>query len=181
MKRRIKTMSMMEIIELMKQRRSVRSYTDEAVSDEVLDTILETATYAPTGGGKQSPVIVAVKDPETRDLISRLNAKVMGGDTDPFYGAPVIVLVLADGNRGSYVEDGSGVLNYIMLAAKACGVDSVWVAREKEIFDSEEGKALLKKWGLPDSLRGVGAAALGYHAGEEPEAAPRKEDYIIKI
>ena len=153
-------MSMMEVIELMKQRRSVRSYTDEVVSDEVLDTILETATYAPTGGGKQSPVIVAVKDPETRDLISRLNAKVMGGDTDPFYGAPVIVLV---------------------LAAKACGVDSVWVAREKEIFDSEEGKALLKKWGLPDSLRGVGAAALGYHAGEEPEAAPRKEDYIIKI
>ena len=114
-------MSMMEIIELMKQRRSVRSYTDEAVSDEVLDTILETATYAPTGGGKQSPVIVAVKDRETRDLISRLNAKVMGGDTDPFYGAPVIVIVLADGTRGSYVEDGSGVLNYIMRCGQCVG------------------------------------------------------------
>ena len=114
-------MSMMEVIELMRQRRSVRSYTDEVVSDEVLDTILETATYAPTGGGKQSPVIVAVKDPETRDLISRLNAKVMGGDTDPFYGAPVIVLVLADGNRGSYVEDGSGVLNYAGGKGMRCG------------------------------------------------------------
>lgn len=174
-------MSMTEVIELMKKRRSVRSYTDEVVSDEVLDTILEAATYAPTGSGKQSPIIVAVKDQETRNLLSKLNAKVMGSDTDPYYGAPVIVLVLADGNRGSYIEDGSGVLNYILLAAKACGVDSVWVAREKEIFDSEEGKALLKKWGLPDHLRGVGAAALGYNAGEEPEAAPRKDGYIVKI
>lgn len=174
-------MSMMEVIELMKKRRSVRSYTDEMVSDEVLDTILETATYAPTGSGKQSPVIVAVKDKETRDYVSSLNAKVMGKDTDPYYGAPVIVIVLADGTRGSYVEDGSGVLNYLMLAAKAQGIDSVWVAREKEIFDSEEGKELLRKWGLPETLRGVGAVALGYNAGAEPEAAPRKEDYIVKI
>ena len=169
------------VIDVLKNRRSVRAYTDQMVPEDVLDVILEAATYAPTGSGKQSPVIVAIRDKETRDEISRLNAQVMGSKSDPYYGAPVIALVLADGERGSYVEDGTGVLNYLMIAAKACGVDSVWVAREKEIFESEEGKALLKKWGLPETLKGVGSVALGYNAKEEPKAAPRKEDYIVKI
>lgn len=102
-------------------------------------------------------------------------------DADPFYGAPVIALVLADGSRSTWVEDGSNVLCYLMLAAKACGVSSVWVHREKEIFESEEGKKLLKQWGLSENLKGVGAVALGYNTGEEPQAAPRKEDYILEI
>lgn len=172
-------MYMNEVLEVLKNRRSVRNFTDEMVPDEILEKILEAGTYAPTGSGRQSPVIVAVKDRETRDYLSELNAKVAGSSTDPFYGAPIFLVVLASGK--SAVEDGSGVMNYLMLAAKACDVDSVWIAREKEIFESEEGKTLLAKWGLPEDMIGIGGVALGYNAGETPEAAPRKADYILTI
>ena len=144
-----------ELLKIMKERRSVRSYKkDLMIPEDVLQEILETATYAPTGGGRQSPVIIAVTDKTMRDHIAHLNAKIMGDENaDPFYGAPVI----------------------------ACDVSSVWVHREKEIFDSEEGKKLLKQWNLPENLRGVGAVALGYLEGEEPKAAPRKEGYIVEV
>ena len=146
------------------------------IPEDVLQEILETATYAPTGGGRQSLVIIAVTDKTMRDHIAHLNAKIMGDENaDPFYGAPVIALVLADGSKSTWVEDGTNVLCYLMLAAKACDVSSVWVHREKEIFDSEEGKK------LPENLRGVGAVALGYLEGEEPKAAPRKEGYIVEV
>ena len=147
---------------------------------EPLDTVLEAGTYAPTGGGHQSPVIVAVTSPETRERLRALNAVVMGKETDPYYGAPAIVVVLADGGRGTFVEDGSCVLENLMLAAHAVGLSSCWIHREREIFDSEEGKALLKEWGLPEALRGVGAIALGYADGPEP-AAPRKEGYVVRV
>lgn len=174
-------MTIPETINVLKSRRSIRAYSDEMVPDDVLDAILDAATYAPTGSGKQSPVIVLIKDKQTREEVSRLNAKMRGIDTDPYYGAPVIALVLADSGRGSVVEDGSGVVNYLMLAAKACGVDSCWIAMEKEMFEAEEGKQLLDKWNLPRTLCGVAAAALGYADGEQPEAAPRKSDYIVRI
>ncbi len=170
-----------ELLELMKSRRSVRGYKPDAVPEEALDAVLEAGTYAPTGGGAQSPVIVAVRDKAVRDNLMALNAKVMGKDTDPYYGAPVVVLVLADGGRNTCVEDGSCVLENMMLAAHAVGLASVWVHREKEIFESPEGKALLKQWGLPETLRGVGSIALGYAAGPLPEAAARKEGYIVKV
>ena len=148
---------------------------------EPLDAVLEAGTYAPTGGGHQSPVIVAVTSPETRERLRALNAAVMGKETDPYYGAPAIVVVLADGGRGTFVEDGSCVLENLMLAAHAVGLSSCWIHREREIFDSEEGKALLKEWGLPEALRGVGAIALGYADGPEPAAAPRKEGYVVRV
>lgn len=170
-----------ELLELLKSRRSVRGYKPDAVPEEALDAVLEAGTYAPTGGGAQSPVIVAVRDKAVRDNLMALNAKVMGKDTDPYYGAPVVVLVLADGGRNTCVEDGSCVLENMMLAAHAVGLASVWVHREKEIFESPEGKALLKQWGLPETLRGVGSIALGYAAGPLPEAAARKEGYIVKV
>lgn len=170
-----------ELLELLKSRRSVRGYKPDAVPEEALDAVLEAGTYAPTGGGAQSPVIVAVRDKNVRDTLMALNAKVMGKDTDPYYGAPVVVLVLADGGRNTCVEDGSCVLENMMLAAHAVGLASVWVHREKEIFESPEGKALLKQWGLPETLRGVGSIALGYAAGPLPEAAARKEGYIVKV
>ena len=170
-----------ELLELLKSRRSVRGYKPDAVPEEALDAVLEAGTYAPTGGGAQSPVIVAVRDKTVRDILMALNAKVMGKDTDPYYGAPVVVLVLADGGRNTCVEDGSCVLENMMLAAHAVGLASVWVHREKEIFESPEGKALLKQWGLPETLRGVGSIALGYAAGPLPEAAARKEGYIVKV
>ncbi|GAA0828376.1 Nitroreductase [Bifidobacterium pullorum subsp. gallinarum] len=170
-----------DFLSLIKTRRAVRAYTDEPVPSDVLDAILEAGTYAPTGGGRQSPVIVAITNPEYRQEIARLNAEVIGNETDPYHGAPVVVLVLADGSANTFVEDGSCVLENMMLAAHAFGLGTVWVHREREIFDGKKGKALLREWGLPETLRGVGAIALGYPAREPGRPAARKQDYIVRI
>ena len=134
-----------------------------------------------TGGGHQSPTIIAITDPKYRREIAKLNAEVMGSNTDPYYGAPVVILVLADGSASTFVEDGSCVLENMMLAAHALGLGTVWVHREREIFDSESGKALLREWKLPETLRGVGAVALGYPAREASQPAARKQNYIVRI
>ncbi len=170
-----------EVLKTVKSRRSVRAYKTDAVPEEVLDAILEAGTYAPTGGGRQSPTVIAVKSAEYRKRISELNAEVMGSDKDPYYGAPVIILVLADGNANTFVEDGSCVLENMMLAAASLGLGSVWVHREREIFDSEKGKKLLAEWKLPETLRGVGSIALGYSSAPVGKAADRKDNYIIKV
>ena len=170
-----------EVLNAIKLRRSVRAYKPDAVPEALLHAVLEAGTYAPTGMGRQSPTIIAVTSERYRKEIAVLNAKVMGSDSDPYYGAPVIVLVLADGSAHTFVEDGSCVLENMMVAAASLGLGSVWVHREREIFDSEEGKALLREWGLPETLRGVGSIALGYPAGSIGEAAKRKDDYIIRV
>ncbi len=170
-----------EVLNTIKTRRAVRAYKPDCVPAELLDAVLEAGTYAPTGGGHQSPVIIAVASEKYRREISELNAGVMGGTGDPYYGAPVIVLVLADGAASTFVEDGSCVLENMMLAAAALGLGSVWVHREREIFDSERGKALLREWGLPETLRGVGSIALGYPAAAPGEAAKRKDNYIVRV
>ena len=170
-----------DLLTLIRTRRSVRAYKPDPVPADLLDAVLEAGTWAPTGGGRQSPTIVAVTDPAARRQIAALKARVMGSDTDPYYGAPAVVLVLADGASRTFVEDGSCVLENIMLAAHALGLGTVWVHREREIFDSEEGKALLRAWHLPETLRGVGAVALGYPAVEPGDPAPRKAGYIVRI
>lgn len=168
-------------LSLIKTRRSVRAYKSEPVPSKALDAVLEAGTYAPTGGGHQSPTIIAITDPQYRREIAKLNAEVMGSNTDPYYGAPVVILVLADGSASTFVEDGSCVLENMMLAAHALGLGTVWVHREREIFDSESGKALLREWKLPETLRGVGAVALGYPAREASQPAARKQNYIVRI
>ena len=170
-----------EILTLIKTRRSIRSFKPDAVPQELLDAVLEAGTYAPTGGGRQSPTIVAVTSETYRKQIEKLNAAVMGKDIDPYYGAPVIVLVLADGAANTFVEDASCVLENMMLAAASLGLGSVWVHREREIFDSEKGKALLREWGLDETLRGVGSIALGYPASKPEEPAKRKDDYVVIV
>ncbi|HJA66421.1 diguanylate cyclase [Lachnoclostridium sp. An169] len=166
----------------LKARRSIRAYRPEQIKEEELQKILEAGTYAPTGMGKQSPKIVVVQDRETRDLLSRLNAEVMGTDSDPFYGAPTVLVVLADRERPTCVEDGSLVMGNLMNAAHAVGVGSCWIHRAREVFDSEEGKALLKKWGIEGDYIGVGHCILGYPAeGAVPEAKPRKADYVVYV
>lgn len=170
-----------DMLNLIQTRRSVRAYKTDPVPEELLSAVLEAGTWAPTAMGRQSPVIVAVTDKTYRDKLSQLNAAVMGKDADPYYGAPVIVIVLADGNARTFIEDGSCVLENMMLAAHALDLGSVWVNREREIFDSDAGKALLKEWNLPETLRGVGAIALGWPAGPAPEPAPRKDGYIVRV
>lgn len=161
-------------------RRSVRKYSDRPVEDEKLDKVLTAGLYAPTGMNNQTPILVAVRDKETRDKLSRMNAAVMGASGDPFYGAPCVIVVLSDPERMTWVEDGSLVLGNLMNAAHSLGLGSCWIHRAKECFDTPEGKALLRAWGVPENYRGVGNCILGY-AAEEPEAKPRKSGRIIKI
>ena len=161
-------------------RRSVRKYSDRPVEDEKLDKVLTAGLYAPTGMNNQLPVLVAVRDKATRDKLSRMNAAVMGASGDPFYGAPCVIVVLSDPERMTWVEDGSLVMGNLMNAAHSLGLGSCWIHRAKECFDTPEGKALLRAWGVPENYRGVGNCILGY-AAEEPEAKPRKSGRIIKI
>ena len=164
----------------LKERRSCRKYLPQQIKEEELNAILEAGTYAPTGMGAQSPVIVVVQKPELIEKISKMNAKVMGQDIDPFYGAPTVLIVLADTQRPTYLYDGALVMGNLMNAAQAVGVDSCYIFRAKEVFASEEGKALLKEWGIPEHYEGIGNCILGYRAeGGVKEAAPRKADYII--
>ena len=171
---------MYEMYEDLLTRRSVRKYSDRPVEDAVLDKVLAAGLYAPTGMNNQDPVMVAVRDKATRDKLSQMNAAVMGASGDPFYGAPCVIVVLADPERMTWVEDGALVLGNLMNAAHSLGLGSCWIHRAKECFDTPEGKALLKAWGVPENYRGVGNCILGY-AAEEPAAKPRKAGRIIKI
>lgn len=172
---------MKETLVDLKNRRSCRKYLPKQISDQELNAILEAGTYAPTGMGMQSPVIVVVQKPDLVAKLSRMNAQVMGKDTDPFYGAPCVLVVLADTQRPTYLYDGALVMGNLMNAAQAVGVDSCYIFRAKEVFASPEGQALLKEWGIPSHYEGIGHCILGYRAeGGVKEAAPRKETYIIR-
>ena len=166
--------------EILKNRRSVRKYTQEQVKDDELDAILEAGLYAPSGMNTQNTVMVAVRDKETRDQLSKMNAAVMGSENDPFYGAPCVIVVLAEPERYTWLEDGALVMGNLMNAAYEMGLGSCWIHRAQQMFESEEGKALLRKWGLREDMKGVGNCILGYPE-EVPEARPRRDGRIVKI
>ena len=173
---------MNETLKVLETRRSCRNFDKEKmISEEDIQAIVKAGTYAATGMGKQSPIIIAVTNKEVRDQLSAENAKIMGADMDPFYGAPVILVVLANKDVPTYKYDGSLVMGNLMNAAHSLGLGSCWIHRAKEIFDSEEGKALLKEWGIEGNYEGIGHVALGYAKGETREAMPRKEDYAVLI
>ena len=161
-------------------RRSIRRYKEDQVPDELLDQVLTAGLYAPTGMNRQNIIMVAVRDKETRDQLSRMNAAVMGSDRDPFYGAPCVIVVLGDPEIYPVVENGSLVLGNLMNAAYAVGLGSCWIHRAKQVFDSPAGKALLRAWGLPEHLRGVGNCILGYPV-EVPAPRERLDGRIVKI
>lgn len=173
---------MNETLKVLRERRSVRRYKAEQIKDTELNAILEAGTWAPTGMGKQSPVMVVVQDAETIAYMSRLNAEIQGNPgTDPFYGAPTVVVVLADSTNPNWLKDGSLVMGNLMNAAASLNVGSCWINRATELFDRAEGRELLKKWGLPESLRGVGNCILGYADGPLSAPKPRKEGYIVRV
>ncbi len=169
------------ILENIRTRRSLRKYKEAQITEDELNTVLEAGTYAPSGRGLQSPILVAVQDPETKKRLIKMNAEILGTDTDPYYGAPTLILVFAPVDRTTCIEDGSCVLDTMMLAAHSIGLASCWIHREKEMFATTEGKALMKKWGVPENFNGIGALALGYADGPLPQAPQRKEGRIIRI
>ena len=169
---------MNQVFDAIITRRSVRSYRPDPIPEDVLERILTAGQYAATGMNRQSPIILAVTDKAVRDELSAMNAAIMGTDKDPFYGAPVVLVVLASKAAPTYVYDGSLVMGNLMLAAHAEGLGSCWIHRAKEEFESEEGKALLRRLGIDGEYEGIGHCILGYAAEEPKAAAPRKQDYV---
>ena len=173
---------MNEVLKCLEQRRSCRGYASEQLKEEDLQAILRAGTYAATGMGRQSPKIVVLQRPEDIAQLEKMNARIMGKpDSHPFYGAPTVCIVLADAAAVTGVEDGSLVIVNILNAAWAIGVGSCWIHRAREEFASEEGRELLKKWGIEGEWIGVGHCILGYPKGDFREKAPRKPDYITKV
>ena len=171
---------MNKTIEDLMNRRSIRKYKPEQISRQELDTVLNAGICAPTGMNRQSPLLTAVQNKQVRDKLSKMNAAVMGSDSDPFYGAPTVIVVLAAAESPHAVQDGSLVMGNLMNAAKAIGLGSCWINRAKEMFETEEGKQLLAEWGVLGDYIGIGHCILGY-PDEEPAMKPRKENYIYYV
>ncbi|MCF0198656.1 MAG: nitroreductase [Bacteroidaceae bacterium] len=171
----------MEALEMLYTRRSIKGYTDAMPPQELIDQVTKAGTTAPTGMGMQSPVIVVVKNKALRDELATLNADVLGTASDPFYRAPVIIVVLAARSRNTYLYDGSLVIGNMLNAAHALGLGACWIHRAREVFASERGRQLLAEWGLSDDYEGIGHVALGYAAVDPKPAKPRKPDYVRVI
>ena len=170
---------MNETIRILMERRSVRKFRPDQVEKEKLEAILEAGLYAPSGKGAQSAMAVVVQDGETISILSRMNAAVMNAKTDPFYGAPTVIVVLADSSAMTYVEDGSLMLGNLMNAAASLGVDSCWVHRAKQVFEGAAGQQLLRTWGVPEGYVGIGHCILGYRDGDVAAPAPRRAGRIL--
>lgn len=169
------------ILDEIKARRSIRKFTSDMPEREDLEKIIEAGLYAASGMGKQSPIIVAVTNKELRDRLSEMNRKIGGWPEgfDPFYGAPVVLIALADKSVPTYVYDGSLVMGNLMLAAHALGLGSIWIHRAKEEFESEDGKEILKALGVEGDYEGIGHCCVGFIDGSEPEAKLRKDGRVF--
>ena len=172
---------MSHVLENIKTRRSVKKYLDKEVPMELVEKVCEAGTYAPSGMNKQASIIVAITNKEVRDRISQMNAAIMNAKTDPFYGAPVVLVVLANKDVPTYIYDGSLVMENMMLAAHSLNIGSCWIHRAKEEFETEEGKEILKSLGIEGDYEGIGHCILGYVEEDEPLPLPRKENIIYKI
>ena len=174
---------MNEIINAMKERRSIRKFKPDMPEKADLDQIVEAGLYAASGMGKQAGLIIAVTNKEIRDRLADLNRKIAGWKegVDPFYGAPVVFIVLADKSAFTYIYDGSLVIGNMMLAAHSLGLGSIWIHRAKEEFETEEWQKLLKDLGVEGDYEGIGHCAVGYIEGEAPAAAPRKPGRVYWV
>ena len=175
-----RNMTMNETMKVLIERRSCRSYKAEQITKEELDAVLTAGLWAPTGMNRQHTRLVAVTDPATVKKLSRMNAAVMGTDNDPFYGAPCVVIVFGDSAVYTYVEDGSLAMGNMMNAAHSVGLGSCWIHRAREMFESDEGKALMNSWGIPENYKGIGNCILGY-VDTPPADRPRIEGRIICV
>ena len=171
----------MDAMQAMLTRKSIKKYKPDMVPKEMIEQIIEAGLNAPSGLNKQSPIILAVTDKQVRDELSKLNA---GKDpffrADPFYGAPVVLVVLADKSMHTYLYDGSLVMENLQLAAHALGLGACWIHRAKETFEQPEGKALLAKLGIEGDYEGIGNCIVGY-SDIDPEKKPRKENRVYWV
>ncbi len=173
---------MNETLQTIVNRRSIRKYKEKQIKDEELKVVLEAGMYAPSGANQQSALFIVVQNKETLKKIDAMNAAILGNnDVHPYYGAPTVILVLADKSKVTPVEDASVALGNMFNAAASVGLGSCWIHREKQMFESEEGKNLLKEWGVEGDYIGVGSCTLGYPDCPSPEAAPRKENYVVYV
>lgn len=173
---------MNETVQVLTTRRSVRKFKDQPVPREVLDEILKAGIYAPSGLNSQSPVIVEISGGKTREAIQKENAKIagLGEGADPFYGAPVVLLVAAKKDSVTPIYDGSCALSNMMNAAWSMGIASCWVHRAAEEVSSDFGKDLFESLGIEGEYIGVGHLALGYADGECPAAKPRRGNRVYR-
>lgn len=181
---------MNQTIESIISRRSVKKYTDQQVPHELIEQVVKAGTYAPSGMNMQSAKIIAVTNKEMRDRLSHINLEIVkgrnlttsSGHSDPFYGAPVVLVVLARKDVGTNIYDGSLVMENLMIAANSLGLGSCWIHRAKETFETEEGKQILSELGIPDEYVGIGNCILGYAAPDalKPQA-PRKDDFVVWV
>lgn len=181
---------MNQTIESIISRRSVKKYTDQQVPLELIEQVVKAGTYAPSGMNMQSAKIIAVTNKEMRDRLSHINLEIVkgrnlttsSGHSDPFYGAPVVLVVLARKDVGTNIYDGSLVMENLMIAANSLGLGSCWIHRAKETFETEEGKQILSELGIPDEYVGIGNCILGYPAPDalKPQA-PRKDDFVVWV
>ena len=170
-----------ETLELMQTRRSVRDFKPDMVPEDIMDKIIEAGLWAASGRNRQSPIIIKVTDKSVRDRLAPVKCGNYGTDSDPFYGAPAVLIVLADKNAPTYLYDGSLVMGNLMLAAHSLGIGSCWIHRAKEEFDGPEEKELLKELGIEGDYEGIGHCVLGYVNGEYPETKARKENRVYSI
>ena len=171
---------MNETIQTLKDRRSVRNFTDKPVDRELIEKIIDAGIWAPSGKGAQAPIVLAVTNRELRDRLSAMNAAVMGKEGfDPFYGGPGVLVVLADRSVPTYVYDGVLTMGNMMNAAASLGVDSIWIHRAKEEFDSAEGKAILAEYGIEGDYEGIGHCVLGYAEKAPGAGAARKDGRVF--
>ena len=169
----------MNVIEAIKDRRSVRRYKNEAVPREVIEKIIDAGLYAASGMNRQQSIVVAITDKAARDRLAKDNASIMGRESDPFYGAPAVLVVLAAADCPTGIYDGSLVMGNLMLAAHSFGVDSCWIHRAKEIFEMPQWKQFLKDLGVEGDYVGIGNCILGYRDMEYPQAPERKEKRVF--
>ena len=174
---------MNETLEMIKERRSIRKYQAKLPTKEEIEMVVQAGLEAASGMNRQPVHILAVTQKALRDKLSAANAKVgnFEAGVDPFYGAPVVLVVLADKRCPTYLYDGSLAMGNMMLAAKSIGLGSCWIHRAKEEIESDWGKSLLKKLGINNECVGIGHVAVGYVKGEYPDVKPRKSNRYYRI
>jgi nitroreductase len=172
---------MNEVIKTILERRSVKKYKPEQIKDEELQQILEAGKYAACGRNMQAGKMAVVQNPEIIAQMAKINAEIMHANINPFYGAPTVIVVFADKNVPTYVEDGSLIIGNMLLAAHSLGIDSCWIHRAKETFETEQGRKWRKEWNIGDEYVGVGHCILGYRDTEYPKAKARKDDFVVCV